>query len=339
SRARIIADKQGINLVETLYGFYGSEIIAEYSYNQPNPSDQFLKKKQSADDYGLTPLNKKYQRENFSMKRYDSNLLPCNEDYFSSDSDSEIVSVSLMNIFLETSIEYEKNPDQTAELDISLISIKKAKAEVKSQKTRRPYITHDIVKEILKKYQMCVLAEKKLIYNNVDVLDFVCSNMNNDKITKSSLCIGIINIYNSDCTKFLFDDFKYFIANQLQDSEINVVCFAAKLSIDKFVVDCEKEVLQYLEKFSNIGDLESLARYLNKNLINMSNTSNDLIYTPLLKNVFFRKDDMKLSCGKLASKSYEKLKEILNIVSRSALKLDGKGFFKSLDTEILAQED
>lgn len=63
------------------------------------------------------------------------------------------------------------------------------------------------------------------------------------------------------------------------------------------------------------------------------------IWTPLIRNAFLGKDDLKLSCGELASKSYEKLKEILNVSNRSSPKLDGKGFLKSLGTEILAQED
>ncbi|CAG8822598.1 37162_t:CDS:2, partial [Gigaspora margarita] len=369
SKTKIIADEQGINLVGTSCRYHGSEIIAEYSYNQPNPS---LKQKRSADDYESTPPNKIRitNDETFQRKSYDSDSQLRDEDYVSSDSDSVIVPISLTNVFLEASIEHERNLDQTAELDTSLISTNEA--EVKSRKTRKPYITRDIADEVLKKYQMRVLAGKKLTYNDVDVLDFVRSNMNKDKTTKSPLCIGVINVHNPDCTKFLPDDFKRFISNQLQaqDSEIKAVSFATELSIDKFVVNCEEEVLQFLEKFSDIGDLESLARCLNDNPINMSNASNDLIYvrtlfdhffflykndillqsmseselnayvwTPLLRNAFLGKDDMKLSCGELASKSYEKLKEILNIAGRSAPKLDGKGFLRSLGTEILAQED
>ncbi|PKK57338.1 hypothetical protein RhiirC2_871842 [Rhizophagus irregularis] len=63
------------------------------------------------------------------------------------------------------------------------------------------------------------------------------------------------------------------------------------------------------------------------------------LWTPLLRNAFLEKTDLKLSYGELASKSYDKLKEILNIAGRSAPKLDGKGFLKSLGTELLAQED
>ncbi|CAG8771917.1 34407_t:CDS:10, partial [Gigaspora margarita] len=140
----------------------GSEIIAEYSYNQPNLSDRFLKKKRSADDYESAPPNK-----------------------------------------------HVRNPDQTAELDTSLISTNEA--EVKSRKTRRPYITRDIAEEVLKKYQMRALAGKKLTYNDVDV--------------------------------FLPDYFKRFIANQPQDqdSEIKAVCFATELSINKSLTRCLNE--------------------------------------------------------------------------------------------------
>ncbi|CAG8511652.1 7348_t:CDS:2, partial [Paraglomus occultum] len=45
------------------------------------------------------------------------NFLPCDKEDFSSDSDSEIIPVSLTNIFLETSVELERIPDQTAESD------------------------------------------------------------------------------------------------------------------------------------------------------------------------------------------------------------------------------
>ncbi|CAJ0751423.1 15273_t:CDS:1 [Entrophospora sp. SA101] len=66
---------------------------------------------------------------------------------------------------------------------------------------------------------------------------------------------------------------------------------------------------------------------------------NSYIWTPLLRNAFLDKKDLKLNYGELASRSYEKLKELLDIGGRSAPKLDGKGFLKSLGTEILAQED
>lgn len=215
---------------------------------------------------------------------------------------------------------------------------------------------------------MKVLADKKLIYNNVDVLDSARLNMKTTK--KSPLCIGVINLHNPDCTKFLPDEFKHFVSDQLQDPETEAVNFTDGRSISKFVVDCEDEVIQFLDKFYDVEDLRSLAKVLDENPIKMSVASNDLIFvralfdhffflykndillqsmseselnmyvwTPLLKNAFLAKDDIKLSCGELASNSYDKLKEILNIGGRSAPRLDGKGLLKSLGTEILVQED
>ncbi|KAF0413751.1 hypothetical protein F8M41_007753 [Gigaspora margarita] len=200
----------------------------------------------------------------------------------------------LTNVFLETSVEHVRNPDQTAELDTSLISTNEA--EVKSRKTRRPYITRDIAEEVLKKYQMRALAGKKLTYNDVDVLDFFRSNMNKDKTAKSMYHIDVITSIIPTALSFLPDYFKRFIANQPhdQDSEIKAVCFATELSINKFVVNCEEVVFQFLEKFSDIGDLESLTRCLNENPINMSNASNDLIYVPTLFDHFLYKNDILL---------------------------------------------
>ncbi|UZO02024.1 uncharacterized protein OCT59_020524 [Rhizophagus irregularis] len=45
---------------------------------------------------------------------------------------------------------------------------------------------------------------------------------------------------------------------------------------------------------------------------------------PLLRNAFLEKTDIKFNYGELASISYNKLKEILNIVGKSDPKLDGK---------------
>ncbi|CAG8440252.1 13343_t:CDS:2, partial [Acaulospora colombiana] len=275
--AKIIADEQGINLVGASCEFYEPEIIAEYLHNRQNPKrdlndddehierDRFLKKGRNAD--GSTPPNKirTINERTSQRKRYDSDSPPCDEDHFSSDSDSEIVPVSLTN-----------------------------ETEVRSRKTKRPYITRDIAAEVLKKYQMCVLAGKKLTYNDVDVLDFVRSNMNKDM--KKALYL------------------------QDQDSGIKAVCFATEQSIDKFVVDREEENDILLQSMSE-------------------SELNAYVWTLLLRNAFLGKDYMKLSCGELSSKSYEKLKEILNIAGRSAPKLDGKGFLKYLGTEILAQED
>ncbi|CAG8748910.1 1489_t:CDS:2, partial [Ambispora leptoticha] len=79
--------------------------------NMLNEHIQVLeRKRRNADDYGeglSTP----------PTKIRTINSLPCDKEDFSSDSDSEIIPVSLTNIFLETSVELERIPDQTAESD------------------------------------------------------------------------------------------------------------------------------------------------------------------------------------------------------------------------------
>ncbi|CAG8532954.1 5195_t:CDS:2 [Ambispora gerdemannii] len=241
--------------------------------------------------------------------------------------------------------------------------------ETKTKEPRK-YINRDIADEVLKAYQTRVLPGDRLMYNGADILDFARSTMKKNDSAKSPLSINVVNIHDNNCVKFLSPNFKKFIADQVQDHEIDTVYFADGRYIDKFVMDCDTEALHFLEKFKEIGDLESLAKCLDENPIKRSEASNDLIYvrnlfdhfhllykndillqpmsehefsayvwTPLLRNAFLGREDLKLSCGELASRSYEKLKEVLNIANRSAPKLDGKGFLKSLGTEIIAQED
>ncbi|CAG8696636.1 2998_t:CDS:2 [Funneliformis caledonium] len=194
----------------------------------------------------------------------------------------------------------------------------------KEQKPKNPrkYINRDIADEVLKAYQTRVLPGDRLIYNDADILDFARSTMKKNDSAKSPLSINVVNIQNNNCVKFLSPNFKKFIADQVQDHEID----------------------------AEIGDLESLAKCLDENPIKRSEASNDLIYvrnlfdhfhllykndillqpmsehefstyvwTPLLKNAFLGREDLKLSCGELASRSYKKLKEVLNIANRSAL--------------------
>ncbi len=70
----------------------------------------------------------------------------------------------------------------------------------------------------------------------------------------------------------------------MQDTDVDAVHFSEGKYIDKFLVDCEEEVLQYLEKFNNINNLKSLEECLDKNQINHSTLTNDLIY---VENLFF----------------------------------------------------
>ncbi|CAI2196946.1 11895_t:CDS:2, partial [Funneliformis geosporum] len=97
SETKIIADKQGVGLVRASCRFHGSEMITEYSLNQSDPkrdldedigSDLFSKKPRRMDDY-TTPPN----------RIRNSSPQPYNEE--SSSSESEIIPISLTNVFYE----------------------------------------------------------------------------------------------------------------------------------------------------------------------------------------------------------------------------------------------
>ena len=75
----------------------------------------------------------------------------------------KIVPVNLANAFLATSIKLDKKAKSNTSL-----------AE-KNKKTKNTYIARDIAEEALKTYQTRVLADDRLIYNDVDVLDFIHS--------------------------------------------------------------------------------------------------------------------------------------------------------------------
>jgi hypothetical protein len=73
-------------------------------------------------------------------------------------------------------------------------------------------------------------------------------------------------------------EYKKYIANQVQNTDVDAVHFSEGKYIDKFLVDCKEEVLKYLKKFDNIDNLKSLEECLDKNRINHSTLSNDFIY-------------------------------------------------------------
>ncbi|CAG8675222.1 41357_t:CDS:2, partial [Gigaspora margarita] len=290
-------------------------------------------------------------------------------------SDDDIISsgnseVQLQDSPATTLPAYESDNNKTDQCSVNMKSLSSMSFE--SAVKGRKYINYDLADEVLKSYQMHILPDHKLIYDNVDVMEFARSIMETTKkiqISKNPLSIGVIDIHNVECLKYLPQGFKKYIADQMQNTDDSIYFSEGKF-INKFLLDCEEEVLEYLEKFDKIDNLKSLEECLDKNRINHSTSSNDLIYvenlflhflllykndvltqsltetefnayiwTPMLRNAFLGKSDLRLKCGEVASRSYDKLKEILNVVTRSGPRLDGKGFLKSLGTEILAQED
>ncbi|CAG8544641.1 4714_t:CDS:10 [Ambispora leptoticha] len=136
----------------------------------------------------------------------------------------------------ESAIPLEKNLDKNVESNASL-------EEVKNKKPRSKYITRDIAKEALETYQVRVLANEKLTYNDIDILDFIHLTKG---IEKSPLSI---------------------------DPEVKTVNFSEGRGIDKFLVDSTVMMTFCKHEFSAY------------------------VWTPLLRNAFLGKTDLKLSCG------------------------------------------
>ncbi|CAB4419434.1 unnamed protein product [Rhizophagus irregularis] len=50
------------------------------------------------------------------------------------------------------------------------------------KKMARKYINRDLVNKVLKSYQTQVMLDEKLMYNNVNILNFACSKMNESEL-------------------------------------------------------------------------------------------------------------------------------------------------------------
>ena len=180
-----------------------------------------------------------------------------------------------------TSVESEMN---ITERNLSLASAPIAKVSKLGK-----YINNDIADKVLKTYKTSVLPGEKLTYEGVNVLNSaysVMKGMKKTEMTKSPLCIHVINFHNLNCTRYLPHNYNNYIANQLQDCDNEAVNFDSEKKIDKFIVDC-KEVLNYLDKFYEVNDLESLGKCLDEHQVKISTASNDLIYVQNLFHHFF----------------------------------------------------
>ncbi|RGB33777.1 hypothetical protein C1646_761355 [Rhizophagus diaphanus] len=222
------------------------------------------------------------------VKPIDSSL-SLKDEKFLSDTDSEVVtstpSSSQQQIPVIKSSACESDNNKTVSMK-SLISMPFEKKKV---------YYHNLADEVLKSYQIHILPNHKLIYDNVDAMEFALSIMETAKksqISKSPFSIGIIDIHNVECLKYLPQEFKEYIANQTQDTD-DFIYFSEGRVINKFLSLIEAEFNAY-------------------------------VWTPMLRNAFLVKTDLRLKCGEVASKSYDKLKEILNIVTRGDPRLDGK---------------
>src|SRR5688500_11462131 len=92
--------------------------------------------------------------------------------------------VNLMDFFLTTFIELENNMNKNVKSNASL-------KEMKDKKLRNKYIIFNIMKEILKIYQVHILVNKKLIYNDINILNFIYSI----KVIKKVLYLLVLSTF------------------------------------------------------------------------------------------------------------------------------------------------
>lgn len=110
---------------------------------------------------------------------------------------------------------------------------------------------------------MHVLSDYKLLYDDVDVMEFARSWKPRKKWNIK--VVGVVVKY----LKYLSQRFKRSSASVL------IILYIFRREI---FLNCGKEVLKYLEKFYNVNNLKSLEECLDKIRISHSTLSNDLIY-------------------------------------------------------------
>ncbi|CAJ0875614.1 3644_t:CDS:10, partial [Entrophospora sp. SA101] len=177
------------------------------------------------------------------------------------------------------------------------------------------------------------------------------------------LQIGVMNFNNILCSKHLPPLLIPYIQRQLENDDFEKIFFDDKKErwFNKFIIDIDAEVEQYLDHFQNCRTLDTLHRSINENSIyNNTNINPDIRYahqfinhirtmteneydiyvcTPLIRFAFLGKNDIRISSGEVSSKSYESLKKLAQLQTRSGPRLDAKAFILSTGVEVLVQEN
>ncbi|RIB21595.1 hypothetical protein C2G38_2299434 [Gigaspora rosea] len=224
---------------------------------------------------------------------YDSDLGLYNGE--SSSSDSEAVPILLTNVFLEVkdsgvgddnnileSVDnYDNNVDnneqsnpevyQSPILDNNILESvnhevqqtpipesvdnNKENDSVPKRKVTRSkpkYIQHDLAQELLTNLRLCPLKGHKWLWEDIDIINLFKNNKN----TKTPLSIGVANFHNNSCVQHLPPSMITYIQKQMENDE-DTIYFdnEKKVGIDKFAIDVEDEVMEFLNKFRDCVSL------------------------------------------------------------------------------------
>ncbi|CAG8637060.1 4848_t:CDS:2, partial [Gigaspora rosea] len=170
----------------------------------------------------------------------------------------------------------------------------------KVTRSKPKYIQHDLAQELLTNLRLCPLKGHKWLWEDIDIINLFKNNKN----TKTPLSIGVANFHNNSCVQHLPPSMITYIQKQMENDE-DTIYFdnEKKVGIDKFAIDVEDEVMEFLNKFRDC------------------------------------KGDIRFSSGEVSSIAYDKLKKLAQIQSKSGPRMDSRATIMSVSQEVLIQEN
>ncbi|CAJ0763088.1 11427_t:CDS:2, partial [Entrophospora sp. SA101] len=129
------------------------------------------------------------------------------------------------------------------------------------------------------------------------------------------LQIGVMNFNNILCSKHLPPLLIPYIQRQLENDDFEKIFFDDKKERYNLYID------------------DILSRTMTENEYDI------YVCTPLIRFAFLGKNDIRISSGEVSSKSYESLKKLAQLQTRSGPRLDAKAFILSTGVEVLVQEN
>ncbi|CAB5213053.1 unnamed protein product [Rhizophagus irregularis] len=229
------------------------------------------------------------------------------------------------------------------------------------------YIQNDLAEETFASLQLIPLAGCKWIWKGTNVCQ---SFRENAKDIETPLQIGVMNFNKISCTKYLSSSLICYMQEQLDDDNIRKIFIddTKERWFNKFTVEVEDEVQQYLDKFQNCTTLDELRQTLLENpvydgknnnfnikyvhqfinhmyilytndILSRTMTENEYftyVWIPLISFAFLGKDVMFISSDKILSNAFERLKKL---VKAQDPKVDSEVTTMSSGVEVIFQEN
>ncbi|CAG8601354.1 2003_t:CDS:2 [Diversispora eburnea] len=194
---------------------------------------------------------------------YNSDFGLCNGE---SSSDSEIVPRSLTNIFLEAKNFGDGDDDDNESVEVNEQSnlgkpISKPLDSDEYGNVPKPritrnkpkYIQHDLAQKLLTDLCLCPLKGHKWLWDGFDI----CNSFRDNKNIKTPLNIGVVNFHNNLCIQPLPSSMITHIQKQMENEDEDSIFFddGKKIGINKFAIDVDDEVMEFLNEFRDCVSL------------------------------------------------------------------------------------